>query len=81
MQERLDSLVLKAKRRGSLFVDHMRALDRLKTLLADRAVVADFLDVEQTSVGSEADLPECGKVVQPFADLEVACVVDGGLGS
>jgi hypothetical protein len=27
----------------------------------------------------KADLPECGKVVQPFADVEVAGVVDRGL--
>jgi hypothetical protein len=34
-----------------------------KAVLADEAIVADSLDVEQTSVGSKADLPECGKVV------------------
>ena len=44
-------------------------------------VVADSLDVEETSIGGEADLPECGQVVQPFADAEVAGVVDGGFGA
>jgi hypothetical protein len=56
-------------------------LDGVKALLADRAVVADPLDVEQTSVGSEADLPECGKVVKALADIEVPGVVNGRLGS
>jgi hypothetical protein len=40
------------------------------------------LDVEQTSVGGEADLGQCGQVVQPFADVEITPgVVDRGLGS
>jgi hypothetical protein len=39
------------------------------------AVVADSLNVQQTSVGSEADLPQGGKVFQPLADLEVQGVV------
>jgi hypothetical protein len=34
------------------------------------------LDVEQTSVGREADRPQRGQVVQPFAEGEVARVVD-----
>jgi len=38
------------------------------------------LDVEQTSVGGEADLPQRGQVGQPSADGEVVGVVDGGLG-
>ena len=44
---------------------------------ADGRVVADSLDVE---VGLEADLPECGQVLQPFADPDVAGVIEGGLG-
>jgi len=35
---------------------------------------------QQATVGQEADLPECGKVVEAFADPEVARVVDRGLG-
>ncbi len=38
------------------------------------------MDVEETPVGGEADLPECGKIVEPSADTEVTGVVDGGLG-
>ena len=59
--------------------DDSRALNSLKGVFSDPAVVADSLDIEETSVGSKADLPECGKVVQPFADVEVAGVVDRGL--
>jgi hypothetical protein len=44
-------------------------------------VVADVFDVQQTSVGGEADLPQCGQARQPFTQVEVAGVVDGGLGA
>src|SRR5436190_16704130 len=44
-------------------------------------VVADVFDVQQTSVGGEADLPHRGEVRQPFAQVEVAGVVDGGFGA
>jgi hypothetical protein len=44
-------------------------------------IVADALDVEQTSIGFEADLPQCGQVLQLLADTEIARVVDGGLGA
>jgi hypothetical protein len=50
-----------------------------KAVLADEAIVADSLDVEQTSIGSKADLPECGKVVKPFSDVEVTAVVNRSL--
>ena len=39
------------------------------------------LDVEQTSVGGEADLPQRGQVAQSTADAEVAAVIDGRLGT
>ena len=38
-------------------------------------------NVQQTSVGSKADFPQRGKVVQPFADLEVEGIVKGGFGA
>ena len=43
-------------------------------------VVAESLDAQQASVGGEADLPQRGQMGQPFTDLEVAGVVDRGLG-
>jgi len=39
------------------------------------------LDVQETSVGGEADLAQSGQVVQPFTDPEVAGVIDGHLGA
>ena len=42
-------------------------------------VVADSLDVEQTSVGLKADLPQGWQVRQPFPEAEIGGFVDGGL--
>src|SRR5258708_2163611 len=52
-----------------------------KELLAECAVMADSLDVEQTSIGRKADLPQGGEVLQPLPQFKVAGVVDGGLGA
>ena len=41
------------------------------------AVRARSLDVQETSVGLEADPPECGEIMEPSADTEVPGVVDG----
>ena len=46
---------------------------------ADRVVV-ESLDAQQAPVGFEADLPQRGQIHQTFTDVEVAGVVDGGLG-
>ena len=43
-------------------------------------VVAESFEAQQAPAGGEADLPQGGQVSQPFADLEVIGVVDGGLG-
>ena len=43
-------------------------------------VVAESFEARQVLAGGEADLPQGGQVGQPFADPEVAGVVDGGLG-
>ena len=52
----------------------------MQRFFSHRAVMAEALDFEKTSVGLKADLPQCGQVTQPFADGEVARVVDRGLG-
>src|SRR6185436_2463780 len=80
-EKRLDPPVIEAERRDSLSIYLERLNDLLERILADCTVVADSLDVEETSVGLEANLPQCGQVVQSFADLEVVSVVDGRLGS
>ena len=55
--------------------------DGVQGVGAGDRVVAESLDVQQTSVGGEADLPQRGQIGQPFPDPEVAGVVDGGLGA
>ncbi len=79
-EQGVDARVAEAERGDALTVEGDGLRDVVERGFADGGVVADSLDVEETSVGVEADLPECGQVVQPFADAEVAGVVDGGLG-
>ena len=43
-------------------------------------VVVESLDAQQAPVGFEADLPQRGQIHKTFPDVEVAGVVDGGLG-
>jgi len=68
----------KGQRAGALTVDRHGLVDLTKRVFAHGAIVADRLDVQETSVGLEADLPQGGQIMQPFADVEVAGVVDGG---
>src|SRR5918996_2833854 len=52
----------------------------MQRFFSHRAVMAEALDFEQTSVGLKADLPQCRQVTQPLADGKVTRVVDRGLG-
>ena len=79
-EQRLDAWVAEAQRGCALVIDHDGLADLVEGLLADVAVRADSLDVEETSVGLEADLSQRGEVMEAFADPEVAGVVDRGLG-
>lgn len=65
----LDSVISEAKPRCALPLDDLGVVDRVERVFSDRAVVADSLDVQETSVGLEADLPECGKVLKPSAEV------------
>src|SRR6516225_3590001 len=58
-----------------------RFIDPTKRVFAEAAILADPLDVQETSVGLKADPPQGGEIGQPFADAEVAGVVDRGLGA
>jgi hypothetical protein len=49
--------------------------------LADEAIVADALDVKQTSVGCKADLAQLREVFDAPADTKVTRVVDRRFGS
>src|SRR3990172_2295555 len=78
-EEGLDARIPEAETGGALAVDALGVLDALKRVFAERTVMAEALDVEQTSVGGEADLPQRREVVQPSADREVVAVVDDRL--
>src|SRR3972149_118686 len=73
---RLDARVGEAQGGGPLPLDRDRLGDAGERGFSNRAVVADSLDVQETSVGLKADLPQGGEVRQPLADLEVPRVVD-----
>src|SRR6202011_4967359 len=64
-------------------VDHPRwqVFAVLERCFADEAVMADALDVEQTSVGRKADLAQFLKIFGASADREIAGVVDGRFSS
>jgi hypothetical protein len=53
----------------------------MQRFFSHRAVVAEAFDFEKTSVGLKADLPQSRQVTQPLADVKVACVVAGRLGT
>jgi len=47
-----------------LTIDLGRTDHPIKGVLTDRAIVGDFLDVQKTPVGLEANLPQRGQVLQ-----------------
>jgi len=79
-EQGLDARVREAQGRDPLVGDHLGALHLLQGRFAEGTVVAESLDVEEASVGLEADLPQRGEVWQPLAEGEVAGIIDGGLG-
>src|SRR2546430_15506528 len=81
MQQSLHPRISKAQRCRTLSIDHDRSLQVLERCFADEAVVADALDVEQTSVGGKADLAQFLEILDASANIKVAGVVDGRLGS
>ena len=79
-EQGLHGHVGEAQAAGTLPIDLDRFIDTAERVFADGTVLADPLDVQETSVGVEADPPQGGQVGQPFADAEVAGVVDRGFG-
>jgi hypothetical protein len=69
--------ISKAQRSRALTIHGNRSLHVLERCFADEAVMADALDVEQTSVGRKADLAQFLKIFEASADRKIAGVVDG----
>lgn len=78
-EEHQHSRIPETQGRGALLAHLHRLMNRLKGRFAQAAIMADSLDVQQTSVGVEADLAQGAQVLQPFADGEVSGVINGGL--
>jgi hypothetical protein len=61
-------------------IDLDRIIDPVRRVVSKGAILTDPLDVFEKSAGLKPDPPQGGKIRQPFADIEVAWVVNGGLG-
>src|SRR5215469_18756762 len=70
-EQRLHAPIVEAQGGSALTVTLNWAYDLLVGSLANEAVVSDGLDVEETSIGLKADLPQRGEVLESFADPEV----------
>ena len=81
MQQGLDAGVGEPQWLPCAGVDGKGSLHVLEGSFADEAVMADALDVEQTSVGRKADLTQFLEVLDASDDGEVAGIVDRRLGS
>src|SRR6266566_4238423 len=57
------------------------ACEREEGVLSQTTVVAQSLDVQETSVGFKADLPESGKMNEPLGNSKVEGIVGGELGA
>ncbi len=79
-EQGLDERIGEGQGRDALAGDPSGPRDPSERGVSDRAIVADPSDVQQASIGLKADLPQGGEVRQPFADPEVAGIIDGGLG-
>jgi len=62
VEKRLGAGVTKAQRRGALPIDFDGAHHLLESVFADGAIVRDGLDVEESSVGLEADATKRGQI-------------------
>ena len=65
-EKRLHAPVAKAQRGSTLAIDLDRLHHLIKGILTDEAIVGDLLDIQQTSIGSKADLPQSGQILRRF---------------
>jgi hypothetical protein len=77
----LHTRVGEAKPRCALHSDRNRSLHVLERSFADKAVVADVLDVEEMSVFCNADLAQFGEVFKAFANTKITRIFDRRFGS
>ena len=68
VEQCLGSGSAKAQRRGALSIDFDGAYHLIESVFADGAIVRDGLDLEQTSVGFEADAAKRGQIAQVLTD-------------
>ena len=73
--------VIQTHGRGTLAVNGDRAGNVMESIFAGHGIVAESLDVQETSVGIVADLPQLWKILQPLSDAKVAGVVNRRLGT
>ena len=60
-EECKDTAITEAKSRGALlFIDSYGPVNAPERVFADEAIVADPLNVQETLIGFEADLPQSG---------------------
>ena len=75
-EQRQHGRVAEAQAADALALDYLRRGQRAELVVAQRRVVAQLLDVPQTSVGRESHLPQRGEVVRSFPETEIARGVD-----
>ncbi len=81
MQQALNPRVSKPQGCRTLIAHSDSSLHVLERCFTDEAVMADALDVEQTSVGGKADFPQFLEIFDAPANVEVASIIDGRFGS
>ena len=81
MQQRVDARIGKAQARGPLAAGRDRAVDALKGIFRQDAIMTDMLDIEQAAVGRKTDFAQLRQIKQTPADAEIVAVIDGGFGA
>jgi hypothetical protein len=70
VQERVRARIGKAQARGALAPGRHWAIDGSESILAEDAVVAQALDLDQSAVGRKADLAQLGRLCKRLPILK-----------